>query len=296
MSIRLEMLRVFQVVAEQGSLARASAVLGRTPSAVSMMLSQLQESLDAALFETDRKNRLTPFGALVLEEANRALDAFDRSAAAIRRHAKSTAGLVRIAAVPSATIDLLPGVIARFRQLRPDVRLEISDVDTASVRRRIRLDEADIGILSTSAGDRQSGEVIQRHALGIVCRAGGPISAAIAVGQPPAWQMLRLEPLIENPLCHLVDSPVLADLLLHGNLEARNTTALLAFVRSGLGATVLPESAIYHSPEQLDFVIPADPASWRELRKVQSTDRQLSPAARVFWDLIGGQATGIQAG
>lgn len=165
------MLRVFQVVAEAGSLGRASAVLGRTPSAVSMMLSQLQDNLGAELFETDRKNRLTPLGALVLEEANRALDAFDRSASAIRRHAKST-----------ATMDLLPEIIARFRGQRPDVRLEISDVDTATVRRRIKLDEADIGILSTSAEDQQIGEVIRRDALGIVCRAGGPISQAAGSG------------------------------------------------------------------------------------------------------------------
>lgn len=287
MSIKLEMLRVFQVVAEEGSLGRASAVLGRTPSAVSMMLSQLQDNLGAELFETDRKNRLTPLGALVLEEAHRALDAFDRSASAIRRHAKSTAGLVRLAAVPSVTMDLLPEIIARFRGQRPDVRLEISDVDTATVRRRIKLDEADIGILSTSPQDQQNGEVIRRDALGIVCRAGGPISQAVGSGAAPSWRLLELEPLIENPLCHLVGSELVSGLLLHCNLEARNTTALLAFVRSELGATVLPESAIYHSPEQLEFVVPEDPKSWRELRKMHSRDRQLSPAAQAFWELIG---------
>ncbi|WP_207100140.1 LysR family transcriptional regulator [Paracoccus shandongensis] len=287
MSIKLDMLRVFKVVAEEGSLARASAVLGRTPSAVSMMLAQLQDNVGAELFETDRKNRLTPLGALVLEEAGRAIDAFDRSAASIRRHAKSTAGLVRIAAVPSATIDLLPGVIARFSHQRPDVRLEISDVDTATVRRLVKLDEADIGILSAPAGEGQIGRMIRRDMLGIVCRTGGPISRTLATSVVPSWDLLKLEPLIENPLCHLVSSPVLSSLLPVCNLEARNTTALLAFVRSGMGATVLPESAIGHSPEQLEFVAPRDPESWRELRKIHGTDRHLSPAARAFWDLIG---------
>lgn len=286
MSIKLDMLRVFKVAAEEGSLARASAVLGRTPSAVSMMLAQLQDNVGAELFETDRKNRLTPLGALVLEEAGRAIDAFDRSAASIRRHAKSTAGLVRIAAVPSATIDLLPGVIARFSHQRPDVRLEISDVDTATVRRLVKLDEADIGILSAPSGDRQIGEMIRRDTLGIVCRADGPISRTLATSVVPSWDLLKLEPLIENPLCHLVFSPVLSSLLPLCNLEARNTTALLAFVRSGMGATVLPESAIGHSPEQLEFVAPRDPESWRELRKIHSTDRHLSPAAQAFWNLI----------
>jgi len=40
MSIKLEMLRTFSVTSAQGTLAGAAAVLGRTPSAVSMMLAQ----------------------------------------------------------------------------------------------------------------------------------------------------------------------------------------------------------------------------------------------------------------
>ena len=76
MAIKLEMLRVFRTVAEQGTLTGASAVFGRTPSAVSMMLKQLEDHIGAPLFETDRKNRLTPLGQLVLEESSRATDAF----------------------------------------------------------------------------------------------------------------------------------------------------------------------------------------------------------------------------
>ena len=157
--MKLEMLRVFQTTAAQGSLARAAEALGRTPSAVSMMLLQLEQEVGGALFEAGRKSRLTPLGLLVLEESRRANEAFERSVGAIRRYATATGGLVRIAAVPSATIGLLPPVILRFRRERPDVRLEINDVDSASVRRRIENDEADIGIVSAApenAGDAQS--------------------------------------------------------------------------------------------------------------------------------------------
>ena len=63
--MRLELLKTFRIVAEQGSLARAADILGRTPSAISMSLSQLEAELGAPLFETDRKNRLTPLGERV---------------------------------------------------------------------------------------------------------------------------------------------------------------------------------------------------------------------------------------
>lgn len=285
MTIKLEMLRSFRIVAEQGSLNAAASVLARTPSAVSMTLAQLEAHIGAPLFETDRKNRLTPLGQLVLEESSRATDAFTRSVEAIGRHAISTAGTVRIAAVPSATVTILPGVIAAFRRIRPDVRLEISDVDSAAVRRRVKLDAADIGILSATAGDAEDGNMILQDDLGILCRADGPIAQA-AASRPLSWELLEREPLIANPLCNLVAHPVLPRLLEACNLEARNTTALLSFVRARLGATVLPRSAIQHQPDDLVFVMPQDPPTRRHLRKIRSEDRHLGPAAEAFWEAL----------
>ena len=142
------MLRAFRVVAEQGALSRAAKALRRTPSAVSMTLAQLAAHVGAPLFETDRKNRL---GELILAEAVRATDVFASSTEAIGRLSLSGGGTVRVAAVPSAVATLLPAVIVRFRATHPEVRLEIGDVDSAAVRRRIRFDDADIGILTADA-------------------------------------------------------------------------------------------------------------------------------------------------
>lgn len=286
MAIKLEMLRTFRVVAEQGSLTAASSQLARTPSAVSMTLAQLEAHIGAPLFETDRKNRLTPLGQLVLAESSRATDAFTRSVEAIGRHAVSTAGTVRIAAVPSAAIIVLPEVIAAFRQVRPDVRLEISDVDSATVRQRIKLDAADIGILSATTDDPTTGKVILEDDLGIVCMKDGPISRAAAESPGISWTLLEREPMIANPLCHLVAHPCMSALLEACNLEARNTTALLSFVRAGLGATVLPRGAVQHQPDELTFLMPTDPTTRRQLRKIRSEDRHLGPAAEAFWDAL----------
>ena len=286
MSIKLEMLRTFRIVAEQGSLTAASSLLARTPSAVSMTLAQLEDHIGAPLFETDRKNRLTPLGQLVLEESSRATDAFARSVEAIGRHAISTAGTVRIAAVPSATVTILPGVIAAFRRIRPDVRLDISDVDSAAVRRRVKLDAADIGILSGGVDEPAGGNIILQDDLGIVCRRDGPISRAAAETPAMSWSLLEREPLIANPLCDLVDHSGVQRLLRACNLEARNTTALLSFVRAGLGATVLPRSATQHQSDELVFLMPTDPTTRRQLRKIRSEDRHLGPAAEAFWDAL----------
>ncbi|MCW3783092.1 LysR family transcriptional regulator [Defluviimonas salinarum] len=277
MAVKIDMMRCFRTVAQDGTLAAAAETLGRTPSAISMMLSQFEEHIGAALFETERKNRLTPLGLRVLEECDRALDAFDRSAEAIARHARSTAGTVRIAAVPSAALTLLPTAITAFRRERPDVRLEISDVDSASVHRRLQFDEADLGVASAAPGADVGGEVLLTDRLGIVCRSDSPI-----LDGPPSWACLSRETLISNPLCALVDHPVVSELAAIGTLEARNTTALLAFVRRGLGATVLPGRVMDSEPPGIAFLAPADPVAERRLLVLANTRRQLSPAAAAF--------------
>ena len=94
MAIKIDMLRCFQAVANHGSLAAAATVLGRTPSAISMMLKQFEEHIGAPLFETARKARLTPLGALILTEAQRELGHFDRTIQAIEGLSQAKLGSV----------------------------------------------------------------------------------------------------------------------------------------------------------------------------------------------------------
>lgn len=287
MRIKLEMLRVFQKVAEKGSLAAAADSLNRTPAAISMTLSQLTDTVGAPLFETDRKNRLTPLGRLVLLECHRATDTFDRCTDAIQRHVRSTAGTVRIAAVPSAAVSLLPAAIAGFRTLRADVRLEISDVDSAAVRRRIQTDEADIGIISATPSEEHEEDVILRDSLGIVFSQTGAIARALQdPDTQPGWELLALEPLIANPLCQMITHPEVESQLASCTLQARSTTALLAYVQNGLGATVLPFNAITRGMTNVAFVQPKNPAVHRVLQKIRREDRPLAPVAEEFWNVL----------
>lgn len=286
MALKLEMLRVFRTVAEQGTLAGAANALGRTPSALSMMLAQLEDELGAPLFESDRKNRLTPLGELVLAESTHATDTFDRSRDAIRRYVTSTAGTVRIVTVPSATVTLLPERIAAFSRQHPAVRLEISDTDSMSVRRSIRLEEADIGIVTTAPQRSDEGALVQEDDLGIVFNRSGEIARKVALAETPSWSLLHHEAFIGNALCSLVDNMQVRQLLENCTLEARNTTALLSFVREGLGTTILPEGAVKHQGPDIGFVRPVDPVARRQLRMIRNPERRLSPVAEAFWNLV----------
>lgn len=296
MAIRIDMLRAFRVVAEKGALAEAAAAMGRTPSALSMTLSQLEAHLDGPLFEGDRKNRLTKLGKLVLEQAIRATDGFDASLQAIERLNASIAGTVRIAAVPSVSVSLLPNVIADFHLSHPDVRIEVSDLDTSAVQRRIRQDEADIGLITAKSSDTGDGVLVWRDDLGIACQKGGRIDQAINGGAGQSWALLQLEPLIGNPLCALLPEGGAFAADQGATLFARNTTTLIAFVRQGLGATVLPQAALSHVGEDIRFVATKDPKVTRDVRMICAAERSLAPAAQAFWERLAERAgSGVKA-
>ncbi|HBQ17117.1 MAG TPA: LysR family transcriptional regulator, partial [Myxococcales bacterium] len=121
MTIKIEMLRAFAIVAESGTLAEAATRLRRTPSAISMTLKGLEEHLGQRLFATDRKNRLTPLGEYVLDQARRELQQFDATISAIEGFATAPQGLIQVAAVPSVAGMIFPQVVGAFLARHPGV-------------------------------------------------------------------------------------------------------------------------------------------------------------------------------
>ena len=55
-AIKIEMLCCFQVTANYSSLAAVTTALGRTKSAVSLILAQFEDHIGEALFQTARKS------------------------------------------------------------------------------------------------------------------------------------------------------------------------------------------------------------------------------------------------
>jgi DNA-binding transcriptional LysR family regulator len=113
--MKLGQLRSFVAVAETGALAAAARRVGRTPSAVSMSLKQLEETLGGSLFEGERKGRLTPLGEHCLQVARRMVEDHEAGQEEMLRFAAGGDGEVRIAAVPSAACGLVAAALALHR-------------------------------------------------------------------------------------------------------------------------------------------------------------------------------------
>lgn len=292
MAIKTEMLRCFVMVARSGNLSDAAEKLGRTPSAVSMMLKQFEDHLGAALFESERKSKLTALGVFTLGEATREIDHFERTISTIENYANAKFGLVRIAVVPSVAETILPNVVRDFLVDHPDVHIDIQDMDSASVLRELDRERVDLGIATgTGTGGEIESEELFSDAFGIVCRADHALAQA---DHSLSWHDLREWPFVANGICAQIHDETVQDLVANAKLMVRNTTSLLAMVRAGVGITVLPRLVVGTEAGEVKFLPVADPLARRRIDILRRTHTRLSPVTLEFQATVRAHASQFQ--
>ena len=118
-------LEVFIAVVETGSFSAAARRLGRTPSAVSKLISRMEERLRTLLFErTSREVRLTEAGHTLHREGLRVLEALAEAENALLTHEEDARGTIRVHSIFTFAKYQLAPIIPRFLADNPAVRVE----------------------------------------------------------------------------------------------------------------------------------------------------------------------------
>ena len=122
---RLDELHVFTAILDAGSMASAARKLGRSPAAVTRMLSTLETRAGARLFERSTR-RLTPTetGLRLAEQARRLLADYD--AALQPPGAGTPRGLLRLTAPTVFGRRHVAPVVTRFLALHPDIQVDLT--------------------------------------------------------------------------------------------------------------------------------------------------------------------------
>ena len=287
------MLRGYCAVVQQGSLNDAANQLGRTPAAVSMMLKQFEEHVGAALFETARKSQLTQLGEMVYDEARREVDHFGRAVAAIEGLSRAEEGQVRLGVTPSVATAILPAVIRRFRHDHPKVRIDMRDMDSASVQRELEAERADIGLASIKAGPGFDRKLLFSDPFGLVCAPADPLAVR---GTTVGWEDLAGRDFIANGLCRLIEDEGFAPILEGALMSVPNTASLLALVRGGVGLTLLHRRAVPQDDDGLVFPGLAETEARRHLYLDSQPRRLLLPAARGFLWVLEAETAELRGG
>ena len=163
-------LRTFVVVAEEGSVTRASRRLLRTQPAVSQTLRLLEEDLGITLLH--RKNGriyLTPEGEAVFRAAGSSLSQVEQQILGITADKEAVAGVITIAVIANFGSQFVIDSLPPFRRQFPQVDFQIDYVARSNqAEEKVLKNEVDIAI-SGHFNDRKRLDVSplarQRHIL-----------------------------------------------------------------------------------------------------------------------------------
>ncbi|WP_170984284.1 LysR family transcriptional regulator [Rhodoligotrophos defluvii] len=280
----LKAFRVFVAVAEGGGIKAAAEKLGRTPSAISMTLKALEESLGAPLFQAERKAHLTPFGRLVLDEARELLHHFATSCATMQSYARNQIGRCDVASVTSVSIAFLPAAIRRVQQTLPEFGVHVRQMESKFSADALLDGVVDIAFAAhLPRPDEISFEPLFRDAFDIVCAENDPLTKEKT---PLSWSAIRDRPFIFNDSFAVIRTPELLEITERAVMWIGSVFALLAALRQGLGVSVLPRLCRVQGAEGLRFLPVEDPTAFRVVGLLSKKDRRQLPGTRHFANAV----------
>lgn len=176
--IRLRHLHTFVAVAQQGTLGRAAETLKLSQPALSKTLNELEQLTGSRLFERGRLGaQLTSSGEQFLTHAVRVLDALNAAGLALSQEPQS-GDVVRIGALPTAALGILPAAIGQFHQQEKGIALQVATMSNTMLLAGLKSGELDLGVGRMSDPELMSGlnyEPLFLESLKLVVRPGHPL-------------------------------------------------------------------------------------------------------------------------
>lgn len=290
-------LRYFVAVAEELSFSAAARRLHISQPPLSLQIKAMEEELGALLLKRDKRNvELTEAGALLLDEAKRALAHLDRMQEIVRRAAHGEAGEIRIAFTASVPMfDAFSDLLRNFRERHPGIVTDLSHMSTAQQLDALAARSIDVGFLRPSPLFFPPGGITVRELwkdnLVAVVPSSHPLTRS---NRPIPVKALAQETFIlfrrglgcglSEHIGMLASRAGFAPRVLQ---EAREGATIMSLVATGMGVSILPE--IYAKtgiPGVVFRRLDTDDAASRLLLAYRSDDD--SPLRKRFVDMCSG--------
>jgi DNA-binding transcriptional LysR family regulator len=241
-------LRCFVAVAEALHFGRAAERLNMTQPPLSRQVQILERILEVQLLErTSRSVRLTPAGRSFLPEARRLLRLAEAAALSAKRTARGEAGSIVLGFTAVSGYGFLSDLIPDVRARLPGIDLELKEMVSADQVEALINGRIDVGLLRPPVDRRafKSFRVVRESFLLAV-----PADHPLASGQAPSLADLDRQPLIMySPYESRYFYDLLAAIFAGANISPKYVQhmsqihSMLALVRAGLGAALVPQAA-----------------------------------------------------
>ena len=154
---RLQAMKIFERVVEEGGFAAAARAMDMSPPVVTRMVAELEQHLGTRLLQrTTRKLALTDAGDAYLQRVRAILHEIDDAEAAAVASTRDLRGTIRIVAAPVLATNFLAPMMAAWHAHYPKLMLDISMDAFASSR----VDEFDVTIMV--AGEDFDANIVAR--------------------------------------------------------------------------------------------------------------------------------------
>ena len=187
-------LDAFVMVAEVLSFTEAADRLALTASAVSQLISELEETLGFRLFDrSTRRVKVSSAGREFLASADSVLKHMQLAQAAADDVRNRAAGVVRVAAPMVVASVILPQAIKAYLVKRPKVKVHIRDVPVEKLVDAVAVGDADLAL----GPDRTVGDDVERIELFqspwvLWCAKAHPLAGKKMV----TWEEVKAYPLV----------------------------------------------------------------------------------------------------
>lgn len=177
---RLQSMRVFERVVDEGGFAAAARALDMSAPVVTRLVADLEDHLGARLLQrSTRRLSLTDAGQQYLGRVRNILQDIDEADAVVGAQTTELAGLLRLHAPPVLASYVISPLLAEFRKRYPKIMVEL-EVETL---REPPIEDFDITLLGTDEGfdaDVIARKVIESEAIlvaspGYLQRRGTPL-------------------------------------------------------------------------------------------------------------------------
>lgn len=244
----LRQLEMFLAVAESLSFTMAGRRLHVAQSAISRKIALLEFELGEKLFKrVNRRVYLTPAGETLLRYARRVFQELRNAQLEISETANLYRGTIRIGAGLTACMYLIPPVLERFRNLYPNIELQVVTGPTESLLPQIRDNLIDLGVFTLPAS--LPGLEVTPLCSEELIAVSSPKNRALAHRRSIAAREVADHPLIlfgKGAATRRVLDAFFRDIGVHPRIvmEAENVAVIKPLVAIDLGITLLPERAV----------------------------------------------------
>ncbi len=257
--MELAQLEAFIQVAHHRSFSRAAEALFLTQPSVTARIQSLEREIGERLFErTGRSVTLTDAGIAFMPHAQRALTAVLEGTDAIEAVRHGDVGSLRIGASSSIATYLLPGILKKFRQVRPRIHVYLSTGQTEDIIEGMLSGETHIAITRLAQHPEVESIHLCNDDLTLVVAPGHPFSRKRSVtiaeaGREPFLFFERGSSYHSLTYSMFLRAGVVPESAME--LDSMETTKHM--VEAGLGVAILPVVSITRERES-GTLVPVD--------------------------------------